>query len=247
MVIKLLLLIILVICNLEDLNVPKTVFLFADSAIEPIPRELFNDEIIRKFALKKNKKPSEILLDSTYHHKPMKKLSNYKKRGRPDIIHFCLLNLVGSTFVLNNLTEIEIYVHTIDNKIIEIKPYTRLPKNIDRFKGLIVQLFKQKKIETDGNILLRVLENENLESVLNSIDPNNRFLFSSKGYEMDLEKVLEKNNAMDLAFIIGAFPHGNFSQQINCLTKNMASVFPESLNAWIVLNKIIFFRELTLK
>jgi rRNA small subunit pseudouridine methyltransferase Nep1 len=226
--------------------VPKTIFLFADSALELMPKELYNEEIIKKYASKKRKKPSQLILDSTYHHIPMKKLSNFKKRGRPDIIHFCLMNLIESTFVLDNLSQVEIYVHTIDNKIIDVKPHTRLPKNLERFKGLIAKLFKNQIIEADGNILLKMLNNDCPKSILQSINSENRLLFTSKGKENYINEILDVNKSKDIAFIIGAFPYGNFSKDINNLTNKTISIYPESLNAWIVLNKIIFLRESTI-
>ncbi|NHK32007.1 MAG: 16S rRNA methyltransferase [Asgard group archaeon] len=225
---------------------PKTIFLFADTALELIPQELYYNEIIKKHASNKKKKPSQILLDSSYHYNAMKSISNFKKRGRPDIIHFCLMNLIESTLVIDNPSSIEIYIHTITNKLIEVKSETRLPKNFDRFKGLMVKLFHQKKIDAEGKILMKILENENLHTVLSNIKPNKRFIFSFKGKRNSLKEIFEKNCDDDIAIIIGGFPYGNLSKQIIELTQNVVSIFPAALKAWIVLNKVIYTRENTL-
>jgi rRNA small subunit pseudouridine methyltransferase Nep1 len=224
----------------------KTIFLFADSALELVPKEIQKHEIIKKSASRFNKKPSEILLDSSYHYIPMKKIQNSKKRGRPDIIYLCLMNLVESTFVLKNPDLVEIYVHTIKNEIIKIETNVKLPRNYERFKGLMVQLFEKRIIEFKGTSLLKILEDENLQSLLKNIKPENRFLFSSKGVSIDLIKKFKEKSYENLAFIIGAFPYGKISQQINSLTNNVISIYPDSLNAWIVLNKILNLREFTI-
>ncbi|RLG20801.1 hypothetical protein DRN72_04605 [Methanosarcinales archaeon] len=56
------------------------------------------------------------LLDSSYHHKAMRMLENPDKRGRPDIVHFCLLEALGSP--LNVDGKLSTVVHTYDGKII---------------------------------------------------------------------------------------------------------------------------------
>lgn len=224
---------------------PKTIFLFADTALELIPHKLYNNEIIKKYATKKNKNPSQFLLDSSYHYKAMKNISDFKKRGRPDIIHFCLMNLIESTLVCTNPSLIEIYIHTIKNKIIEVNTQTRLPKNFDRFKGLMVQLLHQKKIEANNKILMKVLEGETVQTILANIQPDRRFIFSFDGKKTDLMETFESNSENDLVFIIGGFPYGKLSTQILNLTNNVISIYPEALKAWIVLNKVICLREIT--
>jgi rRNA small subunit pseudouridine methyltransferase Nep1 len=222
---------------------PKTIFIFADTALELIPQELFYKEIIKKYASNKKKKPSQILLDSSYHYNAMKNLPNFRKRGRPDIIHFCLMNLIESTLVKNDPSSVEIYIHTITNKFIEIKSETRLPKNYDRFKGLMVKLFHQKKIDADDKILMILHENKNLHTVLSKIKQNKRFIFSLNGKKNNLKEIFEESCKDDIAIIIGGFPYGNFSNQIVELTQNVVSIYPTALKAWIVLNKVIYTRE----
>ena len=112
---------------------PSTIFILADSSIELLPESLYKNNLIKKYAKKRNKDPSQIILDSNYHYKAMYKLEEYKKRGRPDILHFCLLNLLGSPFIKSNSLYVKIFVHTINNILFEINPKTRLPKNYNRF------------------------------------------------------------------------------------------------------------------
>ena len=56
-----------------------------------------------------------------------KKLNNWRKRGRPDIVHLCLLEALESPLNKNKI--LSVYVHTYDNKIIYINPEVRLPRN----------------------------------------------------------------------------------------------------------------------
>ena len=114
------------------------------SALETIPKEIWDHPQIKEYCKKRKRKPSECLLDINYHKKAMKKLEEWWMRGRPDIIHFCLLIALDS--ILNKEGKLRIFVHTRNNEIIYIKPETRIPRNYFRFKGLIEQLFIKKYV-----------------------------------------------------------------------------------------------------
>ena len=120
-----------------------------------------------------------------------------------------------------------------------------LPRNYNRFVGLIEQLLSKGEIRTKDKILLKMLDLP-LEEIIENIPKSNRFIFSSKGQQIELSKQLELYSDKDIAFIIGAFPHGSFSDEIQKLSDNIISIYPESLDAWIVINNVVFLRELTI-
>ncbi len=225
---------------------PKTIILLADSSIESMPSNLINNEIIKRHAKKRGKQPSTIILDSSYHHKAMAKLLDSKKRGRPDILHFCLQNLIGSPLVRSNLGSIEIYVHTINNQIFKINPETRLPKHYSRFIGLMEQVFSKKVIRTNEKILIEMLENPSIEELIADIPKENRLIFSSKGSIIKLPEYFIDYAKKDLVLIIGAFPHGSFSEKILRTSNKILSIYPQSIEAWVVLNRVIFSREISM-
>jgi len=224
---------------------PKTTILLADAALELIPPSLTNNELIKKHAKKRGKQPSTIILDSSYHHKAMVKLSDSHKRGRPDILHFCLQNLLGSPLARAKPHSVEIFVHTINDIIFQINPETRLPKNYNRFIGLIEQLLSKKKIESKEKTLIELIENQNLEGLFADIPKDNRIIFSSKGLIVNLPDYFVEFSKKDLLLIIGAFPHGNFSEEILKLSDKVISIYQQSIESWIVLNRVIFSREIT--
>ena len=225
---------------------PKTIILLADSSIELMPLKLTNNEIIKKYAKKRGKQPSTVILDSSYHHKAMSKLPESKKRGRPDILHFCLQNLIGSPLIRSNPESIEIYVHTINNEILKINPETRLPKNYNRFIGLMEQVFSKKVIKTNEKTLIELLENPSIEELIEDIPKENRLIFSSKGSLIKLPEYFIDYSKKDLVLIIGAFPHSYFSENILRSSNKMLSIYPQSIEAWVVLNRVIFSREITI-
>ena len=128
--------------------------LFVESALETVPQPLWNHPSVTKRAKTLNKKPSETLLDRTYHHRAMIRLKNNYRRGRPDILHFALLEALGSP--LNKEGLLRVYVHTVDDHIISVDPKVRLPRNYDRFVGLIEQLLREDKVPVVGQPLLEL-------------------------------------------------------------------------------------------
>ncbi|TLY05395.1 MAG: ribosome biogenesis protein, partial [Thaumarchaeota archaeon] len=58
-----------------------------ESALELVPPELQKHNSVLASAQRLNKKPSEILLDISWHFAAMKGIENEIKRGRPDLVH----------------------------------------------------------------------------------------------------------------------------------------------------------------
>ncbi|MHA1835608.1 MAG: 16S rRNA methyltransferase, partial [Candidatus Odinarchaeia archaeon] len=92
--------------------------IYAETALELIPKELVKNPKIKSYAKRRGKPASKIILDASRFHYLMKKLSGFNKRGRPDIIHFSLLYALGSELNKNN--QLKIYVHTLNDEVIDV-------------------------------------------------------------------------------------------------------------------------------
>lgn len=218
--------------------IEKIFLIYVEAALEIVPNEIQNHPAVISLAKKRKKKPSEILLDRSYHHSAMKNLKESYKRGRPDIIHFCLLEALGS--ILCKIKKLEVYVHTRDDYVIYINPETRLPRVYNRFVGLIEQLYSIKEIKANDKILLKI-ERKNLPQVINEIKPDGIFGMDEKGALISpielSEKILEFSKPV---IIIGAFPRGEYSEITKSIIgKNAYSIYPESLETWIITSRIL--------
>lgn len=107
----------------------------AESALELVPLELCKHNSVIASARRFNKKPSEILLDISWHFAAMKGIKNEIKRGRPDLVHFSLLEACSIPLYFEN--KLNVFVHTIDDKVISVGQNVRLPKSYHRFIGLV--------------------------------------------------------------------------------------------------------------
>lgn len=215
--------------------------ILAESALEPIPREIWDHPSIKSFSRCSGKHPRLIVLDRSYHHFAMKNLPNSGKRGRPDIVHFCLLEALGSP--LNKEGLLRTYVHTINDYVISIEPETRLPKNFNRFIGLIEDLFEHSHVPPSGKTLLS-LEEKRLAELMEAIKPTYTVAFERGGRPKTFEEVASNLSREDRpAVLIGGFPHGEFSEDVIRLANEVVCVDPEALEAWVVVSRMIYEYE----
>ena len=122
--------------------------ILAESSLELIPKEIQNHPSVLSHSKKLGKPPSNILLDNSWHYAAMKGIQNENKRGRPDIVHFSLLEACSIPLFFEK--KLSIYVHTLNDKVIEVGDDVHLPKSFHRFAGLIEKLFYEKIIESNG-------------------------------------------------------------------------------------------------
>lgn len=216
--------------------------ILAEAALETIPKQIINHPLIRKHSKKRGKKPSEMLLDTSYHYAAMKKLDEKWKRGRPDIIHITLLQILGSPANLQG--KIKVYIHTRNNKVIYINPETRLPRNYLRFTGLIEQLFKTRKVPPKAENPLLEVRDMTLEELIEELKPTKIIILTSKGKPSTPQKIakeiiLEENPVI----IIGGFPHGDFNEETLKLSDEKVAIYPQPLETWTVASSIIYAYE----
>lgn len=171
----------------------------------------------------------------------MKTLEEGEKRGRPDIIHFALLEALGAP--LNKEGLLQTYVHTIHDYVIALNPEARLPRNYLRFVGLVEQLFESERVPHTGSALLR-LERKTLPQLLREIKSDHVTAFSRKGKYQLLEEAVSRLSGKERpAVVIGGFPHGHFSETTIRLAKEVICIDPEMLEAWTVTSRVIYEYE----
>ncbi len=216
-----------------------------ESGLELVPRSIASHPAVKSSARRRGKAPTSIILDRSLHHWAMRKLSDSEKRGRPDIIHVSLLEALGSP--LNKRGFLDIYVHTINDIIIYVSPKTRLPRNYNRFIGLIEQLFRLGRVPPNGEALLSILDSS-LGDVINNCLP---VLLWEKGTRTKLielgrllASIVKKGSC--IAILVGGFPRGDFSKDIIELAELKVSISDTVLDSWIVVSRVLTSIEISL-
>lgn len=217
------------------------IIILVECGIELIPKEIRNHSAIRKNL--SSQMFSSQLLDNALHHSAMKNLKNSEKRGRPDITHLCLLNALGSP--LNKSGNLRLYMHTINNKIYEFNPEIRIARNYNRFKGLIAKILIDGNNKVNSKQLISQFEGE-LQDLVNKFKNSEIFLCSSRGKLVnDYKDLFSEALSKNMIAIIGGFQKNTFSDEFLGLSKNLTSISKYSLDAWVVVSKVINFYELS--
>ncbi len=212
--------------------------ILAESAIETIPQKIARHPAVATDAKKRGKNPSQMLLDSTKHFAAMHGLDEEKKRGRPDIIHFCISLALDS--VLNKKGLLQVLVHTRNDQVITVNPELRIPRAYNRFAGLMEDLFEKREIKAEEKTLLK-LENKSLKQLLGEIECKRVFALDVGG-EFKSRKALQElfESEKDAVLVVGGFPHGNFADASKALEGvPRISIAQEELCAWTVVSVLI--------
>jgi len=218
-------------------QVPTLILILGESALETVPEEIAHHPSVTRHATRRGKRAVEMLLDRSYHHSAMRTLENAAKRGRPDIVHFTLLEALGSP--LNKEGFLWTYVHTLDDRVISVSPQTRLPRNYDRFVGLIEQLFQTGRIPPEGEALLET-KKRTLSELVREINPTHLVALTIQGTPRTSDQLAEMLAQDDRpTILIGGFPHGHFTAKTLRLARELVAIDPDPLEAWVVTSRLI--------
>ena len=214
----------------------------AESSLELVPKKIQTHPSVLSHCEKLGKKPSEILLDNSWHFAAMKGIKDEIKRGRPDLVHFSLLEACSIPLFFEK--KISVYVHTIDDKVIIVGNEIRLPKSYHRFEGLIEKLYSEKVILADGKKLLE-MKNMTFDQLIDEINPKRIIGLSTQGVLSSCEDVAKKlvDNS---CIVIGGFQKGNFSDLIKKRVEYLVNVNKSSLESHIVVSRILYEYEKTI-
>ena len=214
----------------------------SESALELVPYELEKHPSVISNAKKLGKHPSEILLDNSWHFAAMKGIKNEIKRGRPDLVHFSILE--ATTIPLYHQNKLNLFVHTIDNKVIRFGNNVHLPKSYHRFQGVIEKLFQEKKIISKNELLLDIKE-QTFSELIDEINPSNIIGFSTEG-EINSYQKITTTILDNSCIVVGGFQKGHFSDSVQNKITNLYSVGNESFEAHVVVSRILYEYEKTI-
>ncbi len=224
------------------------------SALELVPPELTRDPSVVADAKRRRKQPGEILLDASLHQSAMKTLPDRHQRGRPDLVHFFLLSVLGTP--LNFAHRLEVCIHTRDDFLLEVHPEVRLPRTQDRFKGIVENLFqKWPRGESDQDFLR--LAKGTLGGFLPPENPGEVVVTTHQGEPLPAlehhirayqDRALEKspNRTVDpLTILVGGFQRGSIDLRGYPAAPQLpgCALSPYPLEAWTVGARLVALFE----
>jgi len=216
--------------------------IIAESALELVPKELQNHNSVKSHAKKLKKDSSKILLDNSWHFSAMKGIKDEIKRGRPDLVHFCLLE--ATTIPLYQKNKIKIFVHTYDDNVIYLGDNVNIPKSYHRFEGLMEKLFLEKSIKFDGKELLKIKE-QSFSELIDELKPAKVIGFSKEGKIKPLDKIVTEFSP-NSCIVIGGFQKGHFSKEVQNQMNELVSIGDSSFEAHVIIARTLYEYEKTI-
>ena len=170
----------------------------------------------------------------------MRGLPDADRRGRPDIVHFCLLLALDTP--LNQEGLLRTYVHTRHDKLITVDPSSRPPRMFNRFEGLLEHLFLKGEAPPEKPLLR--LEDASIAELIERIRPKRVITFSEQGKPKLCREIFGGiSREDDVCAIVGAFPRGEYSSNVAGLPDEPVSLDPEPLRAPTVVARAIYAYE----
>ncbi len=214
----------------------------AESSLELVPAGIQSHPSVIRHAGRLGRMPSEILLDNSWHFAAMRGLDCQIKRGRPDLVHFSVLEAVTTPLYYKD--QMRLYIHTINDKVIRFGSGVRMPKSYHRFEGIMERLYRDRQITSDDQVLLE-LEDCSLRELLEEINPAVTIGLSSRGTPSTYEDIAAK--IPDCAcIVIGGFQKGHFSDSAWCLMDPVYSIGTISLESHVVVARMLYEYEKTI-
>jgi rRNA small subunit pseudouridine methyltransferase Nep1 len=195
---------------------------------------------IQKHATRRGKKPTELLLDQTHHGQAMTKLSDYERRGRPDITFLSLMSVLETPLCKENF--LSVYLHLQDGRIVEVRSDVRLPRNYDRFVGLMEQLLSSGRVPPEGDALLHMID-KSLGDLVKDLNAEQTILAMEGGQKTtvhSLSKSLPTDTSVPIIMGVGAFPHGALSESTIALFDTKLEFDKEVMMAWHVCAEVVW-------
>jgi rRNA small subunit pseudouridine methyltransferase Nep1 len=220
--------------------------IIAEAGLELVPTSMWNHPSVINNALKVGRRPDEVLLDTSYHYRAMteQNLSYWWKRGRPDIVHFSLLAALSTPLYMQR--RLNVYISTLNNKLILINDNLRLPKSYSRFEGLMLKLFRDKSISDPekSRKLIELKDDITFEgAIAEIIKPDKLIGFSTRGVKCSISQILVntvKGNAKNYCFVIGGFQRGHFQKTVLSALDNIYSISNFGLESHVVISRILY-------
>ncbi|MHA1129227.1 MAG: 16S rRNA methyltransferase [Candidatus Helarchaeota archaeon] len=220
---------------------PSFYLVIVESALETLGH-LSNIQSPRKLKQGGRRQGEKVVLDVSIHNHLMQKVMDKNKRGRPDIVQTALLLALGSR--LNKEGHLKVFVHTINNEIISFHPTVRLPRNYNRFIGLMEQLFEVRQIPPKSVDTLISIQALTLKEFLKGLQPDLIVLFTENGPLISNKDLIQTFSVKErIVLLIGGFPHGNLSDKSLELADLKCSIYPEPLDTLVVLSYALNIAE----
>jgi rRNA small subunit pseudouridine methyltransferase Nep1 len=212
----------------------KLHFVIGEAALELIPETIWREPSVRKDAERRGREPGGILLDRSVHHSAMLKLADGYRRGRPDLVHLTLLSVTSTP--LHQEGRARVYIHTLQDSVLEFGEGARPPKSYARFRNLMEKLLVERP---EGGLVS--VRDASLPRLLKGVGTDQSAGLSIQGAPVRLEDfaadVARRKNP---AVVVGGFPRGHFLPKNLKAFDSLVRIDDRALDAHVVAARVVY-------
>jgi rRNA small subunit pseudouridine methyltransferase Nep1 len=218
------------------------ILIIEDASLEILPKEFATSKEAKLVTQRFGISPNMQILDKNFHRKIIESLAASTRRGRPDLVHFALLDAASTPLFADGL--LRLYVRTIRGVVIEVKRGTRLPRTLQRFCGVMAKLLSRRYGEEEAK-LFNVQGDMSFPQLINVLKAGRIITLTPKGSLMPLHEIVKESSTGDTvtAWIVGGFPRGDFADDVARLSHRLVSISPRSLAAHVVTARLCYELE----
>lgn len=212
-----------------------------EASLELVPRKLQTHASSKRVEQSFGVRPEMQILDSNFHKSAMLNLSDLEKRGRPDVVHFALLDVTSTP--LFSAGRVKVVIHTIGGKVITLKTGTRPPRTLQRFCGVMAKLLSSKEGEAEGK-LFEVNDEMNFLELLSLLEIERTISLTKQGIRREISGITSGlSDKKRTAWVVGGFAHGHFEPEVTRNSNEIVSICDESLAAHVVTARMCYELE----
>jgi len=217
----------------------RQIVILEDASIELVPKKFQARDSCKLVESRFGIPPENQILDDNFHHDIVERLPEKEKRGRPDVVHFALLDIMGTPAYRENM--ILPIIHTINQEVIRIGEGVRPPRTEMRFNGVMSKILRNEmgKIEKD---LFQYDDPMDTKKLIRTLSAEEVYVLSASGVRKDLTQFVSKVTSSDreVSWIVGGFAKGHFSEKTKQVANEMISISNYELPAHIVTSRLSY-------
>jgi rRNA small subunit pseudouridine methyltransferase Nep1 len=143
---------------------------------------------------------------------------------------------------------LNVYLHLQDGRTVNVRSDVRLPRNYDRFVGLMEQLLSTGRVPPKGDSLLHVTD-RTLDKLISDIKSELSIVAINGGQKTTIEgltNLLPTDSSVPVIVGVGAFPHGFLSDSILELFEHKLAFDEEVMMSWHVCSEVLWTYSLSI-
>ncbi|MDG6999306.1 MAG: hypothetical protein JRN15_09350 [Nitrososphaerota archaeon] len=221
---------------------PDNTIILEEASLETVPKKYLQDKNCKEIERKFGVTPEFQILDANFHHPILSKLGNPQKRGRPDVVHFALLDITSTPLYMKD--KVRVVIHTVSHDTIILGKQVRVPRTLQRFCGVISKVLSERQTQFEKQHF-ELTKNQSLRGLITSLGTDTTIAFSIQGIPTDVSSLISQSRSEKtrVAWVVGGFAHGHFDESSRSVFDRIVSISDASLPAHVVTSRLSYELE----